>query len=343
MNIKTLHENPQKINDCVELIEKAFNYDGNNSYRDDFPQLFFPQNLSHCYFLEEDGEVIATLLTLPRELEYRERKLSALFIGGIGVKDEKRGGGLFRSLLETVLLLNSHKALFLLWSDLSQLYEKFSFYEFGLIKENDLPNNLPNNFQEESLPKNLRPAKREDIENSLKSYQELKKNFLLPHRGPIDWKALSQSKSIQILKTKESHLYFIGKGMDLQGICHERHPFNAPDLPGLKNWLYDSLQQKKEQRKEQRKEKQSPHQTKRYMGFLRLGNLKALSEFLESSSKGRLALHERKDNGLISISFDKNPYELSERDLIQGLWGPGKMEEWEGLAPPLLIFGYDSI
>jgi len=319
MNVKTLKESPHKLHECVELIEQAFNYKDGNSYQEDFSSIFHHQNLQNCFFIEEDAQVTATLLTLPKILEYKDIKLPVLFIGGIGVRDEKRGAGLFRSLLETVILLNSHYGLFLLWSDLSQLYEKFSFYEFGLIEENN---------RSEQSSCEFKKAPPEALEGIIKEYQELSQSCLLPHRTPKDWHDLFQSHSIDHLTDGKDNFYFVNKGMDLQGVCHERHPINAPDIEGFSNWKYFP---------------ENPEQISRYMGFLRLGNLEMLSNLIETTSAKRLFIVERNPEGSITVSFDGDYYDLSERDLIQGIWGPGKIEEWEGLVPPLVDFGYDSI
>jgi len=319
MNVKTLKESPEKLNECVELIELAFGYQNGHSYKEDFSPLFHEHNLENCYFLEEDDQVIATLLTLPKELEYKDNRLPVLFLGGIGVKDEKQGAGLFRSLLETILLLNPQYALYLLWSDLSQLYEKFNFHEFGLVAENDLS---------DQTPKEIEKFPPEYLEIIIKSYQDLSQNYLLPHRTPEDWHDLFQSHSIDHITDHNHHFYFVNKGMDLQGVCHERHPINAPDISGFSNWNYFP-------------DESCP--ISRYMGFLRLGNLEILSDFIEKTSNKRLFIVERNNEGLMTVSFDGDYYDLAEKDFIQGLWGPGQMEEWIGLVPPLIVFGYDSI
>lgn len=319
MNVKTLNESPSKLTECIELIEQAFDYEDSNSYKEDFSSIFHHQNLQNCFFIEEDGLVTATLLTLPKILEYKDIKLPVLFIGGIGVRDEKRGAGLFRSLLETVILLNPNYALFLLWSDLSQLYEKFSFYEFGLIEENDLS---------QRPPCELKKAHPEALENIIEDYQKLSRSALVPHRTPEDWHDLFQSHSIDHLSDGGENFYFVNKGMDLQGVCHERHPVNAPDISGYSNWNYFP---------------ENSEKVSRYMGFIRLGNLETLSNFIETTSEKRLFIVEKKSEGMVTVSFDGDYYDLSERDFIQGIWGPGKVEEWEGLVPPLVVFGYDSI
>ena len=55
MNVKTLKDSPEKLNECVELIEQAFGYNDNYSYKEDFSPLFHEHNLQNCYFIEEEG------------------------------------------------------------------------------------------------------------------------------------------------------------------------------------------------------------------------------------------------------------------------------------------------
>lgn len=320
MNVKTLAECPDDIEDCLALIEDSFNYEDQYNYKDDFSLLLDERNHSNCYFIKDHDEVVATLFTLPRTLIYKDAKIDVLFLGGISVSDEKRGAGLFRTLLETILLLNPQYSFYLLWSDLAQLYEKFNFYEFGLMGEVDLSNG--------SIPK----YKKFDEEHSdvlIKGYQNLADKYLIPKRSEHDWLTLLKSESIQIVEDDQKNIYLLNKGMDLQGICHEYHPSDAPPLKGVKNWRMDSALDNKQG-------------TLRYMGFLRLGNLEGLNSFITKTSKGRLSLSAY-ENGVLEVIFDGEKYELGERDFIQGLWGPGKVEEWQGLVPDILIPGFDSI
>ena len=319
MDVKTLAESPDDIEDCLALIEDSFNYEKEYTYKEDFSLLLEERNHKNCYFLKEENEIVATLFTLPRTLLYKDSKIDVLFLGGISVKDEKRGGGLFRTLLETIVLLNPQYAFYLLWSDLAQLYEKFNFHEFGLIGEVDLSN--------DSKP-NLKEFEEENSEVLIKGYQNLSQEYLIPKRSDHDWLSLLKSESINLYQDDHNNVYLVNKGMDLQGICHEYHPPTAPALKGFKNWRVD--------------EASNSSGTLRYMGFLRLGNLESLNEFISHTSEGRLKLNAYQ-GGIIEVIFDGEKYELGERDFIQGLWGPGKIEEWKGLVPDILVLGFDSI
>ena len=243
MNVLTLADQPKKIDECINLIEKSFNYPKEYSYKDDFALLVHPNNLENCYFIEQEDQVVATLFTLPRKFVYEGLDIPVLFLGGISVRDEQRGGGLFRSLLETVSLLNSHYSLFLLWSDLSSLYEKFSFHEFGLIEE----------VQKEKLQQ-LSPVSPQEVKGLQQSYNDLKKEFIIPERSASDWEVLLSSPSINFYQDHNKSTYLQGKGFDLQGICHEYHlSEGATEIQAQKYWDYSPKEGAQELR---------------YMGFL---------------------------------------------------------------------------
>ncbi len=319
MNVKTLKEMPNKLNECVSLIESAFNYNDTYSYKEDFSLLLQEENYENCFFIMEEGEVRATLFTLPRVLEYKDIDIPVLFLGGISVRDDRRGAGVFKSLLETIILLNGDYAFYLLWSDLSQLYEKFSFYEFGLIEEIDLSD-------KENHLKEFEPT---DTGLFVESYLHLKDKYLVPKRTDKDWyNLLFDCKSIQILEDRQKHFYFVNKGMDLQGICHEHHPIDSPPLNGFINWRLT--------------DKPKQGNPLRYMGFMRMGNIQHIDRLLRFTSNERLKVDHYND-GLVTVMFDGEKYELQEKDFIQGLWGPGRIEEWTELMPHILIHGYDSI
>lgn len=320
MNVKTLAEMPQKLNECIELIENSFDYDNQHTIKEDFNVLFEESNFENCYFLLEQDEVVSTLFTLPRRLKFKDQSIPVLFIGGISVRDENRGAGIFRSFLETILLLNQDNALFLLWSDLSQLYEKFNFFEFGLIEEIDL--------RHEDKDK-LKHFTDRSIETIIQDYQKLSQTLMIPERSEHEWHLLLQSKSIDILESETGSIYMVNKGMDLQNICHEYHPQNSSPIKGFINWRLTDGTPKS-------------NNPLRYMGFVRLGNVKYLNNMIEKTSNGRLKLISH-DNGMLKVQFDQEEYNLPEKDFVQGIWGPGKVTEWQGLVPDIFIPGFDSI
>lgn len=317
MNIRTLENSPERLQDCLTLIEKSFEYDSNFSFKEDFNLLINKPNYKNCFFIEQENKVTATVFTLPRVLEYKSHKLPVLFIGGISVDQEVQGQGLFRELFETVITLSGSYALFFLWSDMSNLYEKFNFYEFGEICE-----------KESSKNEEIQNLSHEEFLKIEEEYIKLSQEFVLPHRSFEDWQLLWNTKSIKKVTDQSGNILFINKGMDLQGIIHESYPISAPNNTINTMWNFNQIKDE--------------NSVNRFMGFVRLGNLESLSRFVMAISNEQIEIMSS-ENSILNISYLNDPYNMSEKDFIQGLWGPGKIEEWNDIIPKILIFGFDSI
>lgn len=317
MNIRTLENYPERLQDCLTLIEKSFEYDSSYSFKEDFKLLINESNFKNCFFIEQESKVTATVFTLPRILEYKSHKLPVLFIGGISVDQNMQGQGLFRELFETVITLSGSYALFFLWSDMSNLYEKFNFYEFGEICE-----------KESSETQQTQNISHEDFLNLKKDYAKLSQNFVLPHRSAKDWDLLWSTSSIKKVTDQSGNILFVNKGMDLQNVIHESYPINAANNTSYTMWNFNQAEDK--------------NTINRFMGFVRIGNLQDLSNFVKVISNNQIEIMSSEHN-ILNISYLNEPYNMSEKDFIQGLWGPGKIEEWSNLIPKILIFGFDSI
>ena len=317
--VKTLQQVPNKLEECLKLIENSFNYESPYSFKDDFELLIHESNWSNCFLLEADGEVICTVFTLPRLLLYKDATLPVLFIGGISVHHSYRGQGHFKSLLETILLTQNSYGLFLLWPDLSSMYEKFNFFEFGLIEEIT-----------PTKANKLRPLDEKEFRNLAPLYEKLKEKYIIPERSKEDWNLLWLSTSIDKMSDDNNSAYFLNKGMDLQNIIHESYPLLKTNNTPYSLWNFNS-------------ELNNTHDS-RYTGFMRLGNLSHLSHFIDTISDGRLVIsHEITEQGMVEVVFDGETYFLGIKDFIQGLWGPGAIKEWSSFIPSLIIFGFDSI
>ncbi len=317
MNINTLNNAPERLQECLDLIEKSFGYDYKHSFKEDFSLLISESNYQNCFFIEQDNKVTATVFTLPRILEFQSREVSVLFMGGISVDQDEQGQGLFRELFETVIALNGSYALFFLWSDLSNLYEKFNFYEFGEISE-----------KESSRSGKTTPLSHEKFVELKKDYQSLSQKFVLPKRSEQDWNTLWNTKSIKKETDENGNILFSDKGMDLQGIIHECYPINASNNTKNTMWDFDK--------------NDDESAINRFMGFARLGNLEVLSQFIKTISNDQIEITSS-EQSILNVKYLDDPYNMSEKDFIQGLWGPGKIEEWNDIIPKILIFGFDSI
>ena len=321
MHVNNLKNDPNRLTDCIKLIENSFKYSEEHSFSRDFNLLVDKSNHHNCYFVEENDQVLATVFTLPRVLAFnKSNSLPVLFIGGISVSPDCQGQGIFRSLFETVLSLNSDFGLYLLWSDLSSLYEKFDFYEFGLIEE----------VIGTSEVSELNNLSLEDFNNLKSKYEQLNKSCILPKRTDSEWELLWNNKSINKLCDSHRNVYFLDKGMDLQGIIHESYLHADKNLTSFPLWKFDP--------------NEDSDQISRYMGFMRIGNIELLSKFVHEISNGEISISGRLDNNkLLNVFYLGDNYEMSDKDFIQGLWGPGRIEEWSSVIPSLVIFGFDSI
>lgn len=319
MEIKNLAQAPHKLTECLRLIENSFQYEEPHRYQEDFSLLIKETNYENCYFIEQGDTVVATVFALPRSLSYKDAKLEVLFLGGISVHPDHRSKGFFKLLFEEVLERHHDFGLFFLWSDLSSMYEKFHFYEFGLIEEEPAV----------EVTNNLSPMTYEAF-CSLKSlYNTLNQNYIIPHRTDHDWETLWHTSSIKKLANSQGQAFFVHKGFDLQNIIHESYPLNTNNQSEYSFWHFGK--------------KNNETSEYRYTGFMRLGNLEKLSQFINHISSGRISSIKELDGDQVSITFDQEDYHMSPKDLVQGLWGPGNVEEWVDFIPSMIIFGYDSV
>jgi predicted acetyltransferase len=317
MEVKNLQNDPTQLPKCLHLIEESFSYEEQYSYAEDFKLLINESNYRNCFYLQDNENIVCTVFALPRELIHKSSALPVIFIGGISVNKDYQGQGHFRTLLEAVLSFYSDNALYLLWSDLSSMYEKFNFYEFGLIQE----------VTGQNTEATLTPISSSAFQDLSNQYNQLSQQFILPRRSKSDWDILKSTSSIQKL-TDQENIYFIDKGMDLKNIIHECYPLNINNQTPYTLWSF--------------KESELSNNQARYTGFMRLGNIEVLSTFISSISNQRLSIQRFEDDQL-EILFDQDVYHIKPKDFIQGLWGPGRVQEWSDFIPTLIIFGFDSV
>ena len=136
--LSTLAEQPEYYDDVMGLIEKEFHYEKPFSYATDFAPLVNPNNFENCFIIIhlESKMMVAHLGVLPRVMIKNNGEMPILMIGGIVTEKSHRGKNLFRTLMNHACNLYKEKAaLVFLWSELHDIYEKFSFYRAGGIIE----------------------------------------------------------------------------------------------------------------------------------------------------------------------------------------------------------------
>ena len=315
MRITNLKESPNFFDQCIEVIEDAFDYEETFNFKHDFNTLIQKENLENCFFIVEKNTVTATLFTLPKNLIYKEVETNVLFLGGIAVHPDFRGKGHFNKLFKHIEKTLKGYSLYFLWSDLTGLYEKYSFYEFGIIQE------------VRSDPNNLKPIHKIDSIDSIKSlHNKLSKDYIITSRTENDWNLLHNNRSIHKYQNDKEEIFLVHKGMDLQNIIHESYPLDFHNETPFIKWNYLPKPETK---------------NLLYMGFTKINNFKMFSDFIYQVSNKTIDLLRKNDNYVV-LKFENEEFEIHEKDLIQGLWGPEFIQELASSVPKLLILGFDA-
>jgi predicted N-acetyltransferase YhbS len=203
-----------------ELIEEVFSYSKDHSFKVDFAALASTRHLGERFVLIDSAkfEVVAHIGTRIRDFIWQSQVIPVCMIGGVAVKKDLQGQGIFKFLMDKVLSdLDSQCALFLLWSDKHEMYEKWDFYLAG--KQWCYRSNQTSAIK---IDQQTYSSLSEEQKKSLKSFYKshINKNFFSPLRSDDDWQDIEQIKSSHYIPLEDGYL-FMNKGMDLNGIIHE--------------------------------------------------------------------------------------------------------------------------
>lgn len=216
----TLSAFPELEDQTNLLIEEEFSYLKNHSFKTDFAPLTNARNLSHRYILidSENMKVVAHIGTRLRDFIWMGETIPVCMIGGVAVKKELQGMGIFKSLMErTIHTLESQCALFLLWTDKHELYEKWDFYLAGKQWSYRSTQVSTHTFHK-TLYRDLSEDKKEEIKELY--LKEITTKFFSPLRDEEDWKDIESITSTDLYVYDEGY-FFMNKGMDLIDIVHE--------------------------------------------------------------------------------------------------------------------------
>lgn len=332
----TLAKLPDYYDRYIELIEKAFEYTRPWSFEIDFQPLISPLNFDHCHMIVKDGDIIATTAARKRTFGFQNFSVPSILFGGIAVAENYRGSGIFSDFFEYLLSHYKKVGLFFLWSDLTQLYKKFGFYECGAFIQSG-----GQKFLEKGLPyAELSRQDQSSIRNLTK--EKIEKRYLSFKRDSPYWEEISKVTSVHFHLHRDDRQkvigYFVsGKGQDLQGIIHEfafqdeRHETLWLEeyskysiwLPGNYNQIFN-------------------RKNFFFSAFTKIGNTDVFRKFIQNLT-GQKILIENIDVQNISFSFSRNAFTLSHDQFLKGLFGPNKIKDFEGLVPEIYIPGLDSI
>lgn len=342
--LTTLSKSPDYYEKIVALIEEEFLYDQRNRFDRDFAPLINPHNFDNCYFFidRETSSVAAHLAVCPRKVIKNETEMNVTFIGGIATHKKFRGQSLFKKLMEHAL--EEHMpttGLFILWSDIENLYEKFEFNRTGGFFESGSKAFAPG----ENIPGFNRTKFTQltdiDFNRIIQLYsRSIESRLFTVKREEKDWSIIRDMESIDVFTRRDSsgeidRYFCANKGKDLNHVIHELGASSEEQFKVLlketanyRTWLPESL----------------PHAGKDiyFTAFFRMGSVKLLNNFLKDITGNDLNIITSTEEKIV-FDFKRKQYEASPKDFLHHLFGPRPSEEFSDLGLSLYVCGADSI
>ena len=331
----TLSQLPKLFDETNDLIEKSLDYPPTENFWIDFYPVMNPANFKNNHILY-DQEVMAHVGVNFREIICHDNILPVGLLGGVAVKNAYRGKGFLKKLLNDIFIKHEKEVgLFILWSNLEQLYEKFNFFPAGAFLDGSLKGDIPGIYTRTKF-KYLNSA---DFKKIQRIYSEvLCKEYFTFKRSHINWQLIKKIDSTELFISRdergEINSYFCkGKGGDLKGVIHEvgylkENKEQVLDLLGSQRLWLPSLGRESE--------------SLNFLGLFRIGNPQILSDFLEKRSGGDLKILEMIKNDVI-FEFKNRTHSAPARDFLQYIFGPFPPKEFKDIACTLFFSGLDSI
>ena len=227
--VSTLFEHPHLYREVIKLIEDGFNYPANHSFEVDFSPLMNQNNWKNCHILLIDGKLAGHIGAKLRSFKGQGKSFETVFFGGIVISRTFRGMGLYTDFFNQVLDFYQHIKIQMLWSDLTNLYNRFNFFEKGSFHF------YTGEFKEEELVElgylktSVSELNDDDREVMMSLYNDGHHAYIQPTREDIQWNEIFNVTSTTLWVRRHDdgkiHSYlFAGKGADLDGIIHELYP-----------------------------------------------------------------------------------------------------------------------
>ncbi|MBT3583846.1 MAG: GNAT family N-acetyltransferase [Halobacteriovoraceae bacterium] len=333
--LTTLAKRPELLDQVIELIEKSFNYDSDQSYAVDFASLMDPSNHANCHLILKDDRPVAHIGLKLRNLAHRDWTSPICLLGGIAVTESERGSGHLDSLLSHVIDLHGDEvSLFILWSNLTELYQKYSFFEAGgVITTGEKILTKVEGFRETSFSK----LSEQQLEQISKLYHtKILANCLTIERSTSDWQLLKKQKSTKLFIKEEANQiteYFcLSKGMDLKDTIHESSFFDQIDSPleEYKFWIPHSPEMSYPQ--------------VHYAGFFKIGSPHQFTKLVNQISEQKIKkLELNSQQVLFHLEDEEQQFKVGHQDFLIGLLGPASFKEFSPFHKRIFIAGLDSI
>lgn len=334
-NIFPLSEKPSCFEATVRLIEKSFEYKAPHSFVVDFAPLMDKKNHTNCFiYVDENENVLAHIGVKERKISFGEKHFTVCLLGGIAVDENRRGEGIFQTLLQDVLAeKRSDTTFFLLWSNLEKLYNKFGFHLCGTQLEIESEKKT-SPFIKTKLS-SLSGLETSELKEVYK--QSFAKFYMTLERNDQDWDLLGNISSADLFIRKKAErihdYYFMNKGQDLPGVIYEYGSLGETkeflkEISGYgKLWLGSDFIES---------------ENMQFQFFMAPGDLRLFTDFISFHTSGKFIV--RNINLMkqeVIFDFNEETLSLELPDFLRGVFGPGVFEEIE--VKPLFISGLDSI
>lgn len=334
--IYRLSEKPSCFEATIKLIEKSFHYHSPNSFQVDFAPLIDKSNHHNCFILLDENEnVLAHIGAKEKNLTIKNENFPVILLGGIAVDEARRGEGHFQSLFQDVLAeKRSDTALFILWSDLEKLYNKFGFHLCGTQFE--ISGNKTQSPYIKTTYVKLHEDERKQIQDLYSS--SFACEYLTFERNKDDWSQIANVTSADLFLQKHNgrieSYYFQNKGQDLPGIIYEY---------GTKKDFTTFIEEISKYGTIWTGKEIVPTENNQYQFFMSPGDIKLFSGLISRITNGQFAI---RDINIMKqeVYFDFNDETLALElpEFLRGVFGPGVFEELNEIKP-LFISGLDSI
>ena len=210
---------PELATQAKSLIEEAFAYQKNFKFDVDFAPLTTADNAKnrHLIINTATNTVVAHVGVKLKSFVWQGETVPVAMLGGIAVREELRGQGLFQALFQKALDdVRSQCALYILWSDKHELYRRWDFYLAGkqwcYRTSNPLKGISATRYRDISV---------EDKQRVQTQYRQLiNQRYFSPIRDERDWLEIEAITSAHFYLLPQGYA-FEGKGMDLQGVIHD--------------------------------------------------------------------------------------------------------------------------
>ncbi len=210
---------------------------------DEYPIVLNSKNSSFSHCMMESNKIVAHANLWPRELQLQQKRIGIGLIGNVASHPDYRGQGHIKTLIThlTTEAKRQQLAALILWSDLTQFYQKLGFSSVGNEYRITINADAIKNFSQAS--RQFLPTKPEDLTSKelnqmLQLRQTNSTNTL--HRSCEEFATLLTTPDCKLLcqydKAEVTGFAIIGKGYDMVAVIHE---WGLSGINDIKQAVYD--------------------------------------------------------------------------------------------------------